>query len=139
MKKSISCLVIEACKCVFINRLRHFLMKRKGLILNQNKCINKHKTTHLPGTLSPRPTRFCPGPVVVGGVGWGLTTLPNPSVFSLSCISILKSWQVCLLLTGFPCCCVVRNRIYVIMCRCTCKFSLHIPETAFQNHENYEK
>ena len=51
-KKSISWLVIEACKCVGMNScLRHFLMRRKGMIVSQNKFFNNLKTAQLPGAL----------------------------------------------------------------------------------------
>ena len=62
-KITISRLVIEACKCVTYtltgfehhwSRLSHFLIRKKGVILTQNKWFNNSKTVQLP-VASPPP------------------------------------------------------------------------------------
>ena len=93
--------MIEACKCVTYtltgfehhwSRLSHFLIRKKGVILSQNKWFNNSKTAQLPVALPP------PLPCTrwETQLHWNnLRRGKESSTFFLSHISILRSWQVC--------------------------------------------
>ena len=69
-----------------------FLMRRKGMVLSQNKCFNNPKTTQfLRASLPGPPPGLCPGSSAASTQLW---SGKRHLAFSLSRISLLKSWQV---------------------------------------------